>query len=348
MKMTKIKTGAAVFAAGILLLGSTESLAAAQSAVYGFWKSFLPAMLPFFLLAPYLTGPDAQEVFSAVFGRVFPALFRVPGRGAGAVICGWIAGSPAGCAACAAAGEGMHAGEYARMCGLASGLSPAFLITAVGSGYLGDAQAGGMLFASHIGAVLMGGILLRKWEPGDVLPENRGEAARQDIFARAMANMGRVLCWMVVFSVLCALAEQRLGRWMPEWVFAPVCEISGGAAALAEAELSREVKMVLLSLCTGFGGVCVLMQNAQASGLRVRTLLGPKILHGALSAGLTALMLRAGEIPLPEIPGEADVFGAAVYAAVGLAALVATGGWVRRKNRVDGGLLRPYTDTKAQ
>jgi len=121
-----MKTGSAIFVTALLLLCSNESLSAAQQAAYGFWKSFLPAMLPFFLLSPYLTSPDAQAAFSRVFGRALQALLRIPGGGAGALLCALAAGTPAGAAACADAGRDMEADAYARLCCLCSGLSPAF------------------------------------------------------------------------------------------------------------------------------------------------------------------------------------------------------------------------------
>lgn len=346
MKMTKIKTCLAIFAALVLLLCSGESLASAQSAVYGFWKNFLPAMLPFFLLSPYLTGPEAQNLFARLFGKAFGALFGVSGKAAGAVVCGWIAGSPAGCSACARAGGDMEAAEYARMCALASGLSPAFLITAVGSGMLGETDLGLLLYIAHFAALLTGGLLLRKWRPGWERGECAADRKDGDIFAGALLALGRVLCWMTLFSVGSSLLCARLGGLLPAWLIAPVCEISGGAAVLAGAQLPETAKMALLGALSGFGGLCVLMQNAQAGGVPVRVLVLPKILHALLTAGFASALCRA-KLPA-RISLSGDVLGASCVCALALVALTALLCHAGAKNRVDVGLSRAYTDTKAQ
>ena len=109
MKMKKMKTGLALGAALVLLLCSNDSLSAAQQAAYGFWKGFLPSMLPFFLLAPYLTSPDAQAAFSHVAGKKLEKFFRIPAGAAGALLCAFAAGTPAG--AMAAAKVGASGGE---------------------------------------------------------------------------------------------------------------------------------------------------------------------------------------------------------------------------------------------
>lgn len=321
MKMTKMKTGSAIFVTALLLLCSNESLSAAQQAAYGFWKSFLPAMLPFFLLSPYLTSPDAQAAFSRVFGRALQALLRIPGGGAGALLCALAAGTPAGAVACAEAGRDMEADAYARLCCLCSGLSPAFLITAVGSGQMGDAKSGWILYFSHVGALFLTGILLRRAKFGWGRPdEEDGRAGNNGIFANALAAMGKVLCWMTVFAVLSRILANRLDSIVPGWLIAALCEISGGAGQIASAPLPYEARMLLLSGLTGFGGLCVIAQCAGATGAKLKYFVPVKALHGLLSAALTFLFLHAGE--LPELPAPQDVFGIGVIIAVGCTAAV--------------------------
>lgn len=321
MKMKKNKTGLAIFVTALLLLCSDESLSAAQQAAYGFWKSFLPAMLPFFLVSPYLTSPDAQAAFSRAFGRALWGLYRIPGAGAGAFLCALAAGTPAGAAACADAGRDMDADAYARLCCLCSGLSPAFLITAVGSGHMGDARSGWILYFSHVGALLVSGVLLRRTKFGWDRPEKEGgRAAGGDIFANALVSMGKVLCWMTIFAVLSRILTDRLAGFAPGWLIGAICEISGGAGQLASAPLPYEARMLLLSGLTGFGGLCVIAQCAGATGAKLRFFVPVKLLHGLLSAGITFLFLHAGEIP--PLPVPQDVFGVGVVCAVGCTAAV--------------------------
>lgn len=299
-------------------------------------------MLPFFLLSPYLTSPDAQRVFERLCGPVLRVLFRVPGRAAGALLTGLVAGSPAGANACAAAGEGMTPGEYCRACFLCSGLSPAFLVTAVGSGYLGEQKWGFVLLLSHWSALLLGGLLLRGFEP-------HGEAARPavhsgeqaDLFVGALRNLGKVLCWMVVFGIVSALLCRRIGQYVPEWLIAPLCETAGGAQMLCQAPLPERERLVLLSFCTGFGGICVLCQCCSATGQGVGRMLAIKTQHGALSAGTTWLLLRWEAVPVMAI--REDAFGNSALAAMALTLAVAIFCGAGGARRVDGTARGPYT-----
>ncbi len=352
-----MKKSFAFAAAVVLLVCSKESLAAAQRAVLGFWEGFLPAMLPFFLLTPYCTAPDAQRVFERIFGRALQKIFGIPGKFAGAIWTGAIAGTPAGAVACAGTFSGgarelcpeedallhKNSAEYFRACALCSGLSPAFLISSVG-GMLGGAEWGTLLWASNVISVLFVGVLLRRFDPGEGFWPPKGAAGERDIFTNALVNLGKVLCWMVIFAIVGALAAKSLGKFVPEHLLAPILEIAGGARMLAGAPVSMEVKLVGLAFATGFGGLCVLCQCSSATGVPIAWLFPVKIAHGSLSAVCMRFFLRTEAVPAFAIMR--DPLGTGVYAALGLVAFAAFFRSFFRSFFVDGISRSKYTYTK--
>lgn len=342
MKMKKNRFMYAIFVAALLLVFAEDSLRAAQEAVQAFCTGFLPSMLPFFLLGPYLAGKDAQRAFERMFGGVLRRMFRVSGRAAGAIAVGLAAGSPAGAIACAGMRDEMTAGEYGRACVLSCGLSPAFLITTVGGGYMGDPQAGAMLLLCHVLATLLSGLVLRKMDLPDIAPPKRAaEGVDGDIFLQALSNLWRVLCWMTVFSIGLALAGKAAGEKTPLWLATPLCEAAGGMRLLAQAPVGREVKMVLLAFAAGFGGLCVACQCSAATGMKMGVLLPVKALQGALCAAMMALMLRTDFAPA--FAATPDIFGGSVLLGVGLVALVAIFSAAMGKRCVDGSARGLYT-----
>lgn len=309
----------AALAAILLLLGSPLALDAARRAIHAWLESFLPAMLPFLLLTPFLTGPDARAAFDKGLDAPFRALFRVPGRAAGAIVAGFIAGSPAGSIACAAAKEDMTPGEYERCAYMASGLSPAFLLTSVGTGFLKSTKVGWILVFSQYAALLIGGLLLRGVESGKRSVANTPTGAdNRDVILTAFLQCARVCGWMIVFAALSALAAARLRGYIPGWSISAVCEIAGGSAEIASLPLPLEARAVLIAFASGFGGLCVGAQCASVTGVSPLRMLLIKFLHAALSA-----VFCMGALRFPtswEWPSVPDAFALSGFA-VALAAL---------------------------
>jgi hypothetical protein len=149
-----------IFAA-LLILNPTGALDAARQAL-GVWAtSFVPALLPFFAVTPALSSDEAAALYSRLLGRPFGALFGCPGHLAGAALIGLMAGSPAGAIAAGRLRRRATGAQLTRAALLASGVSPGFLISAVGASMLGDANLGAILLRSLLGALGIGGLILR-------------------------------------------------------------------------------------------------------------------------------------------------------------------------------------------
>jgi len=310
--MLRLVAGA-VFAA-LLLTSPADALSAARQAISVWAASFVPALLPFFVVTPALSSDEAARLYARIFSRAFEALFGCPGQLSGAALIGLMAGSPAGSIAAGRLRGGATSAELARGALLASGVSPGFLISAVGVGVLGDAQSGAILFRAQLGALLLGGLLLRRAFSGGApsLPPSPVSAPKGDALTGAAIAMLSVCVHMVVFAVAARLIAQFLpGGWEPGIL--SLMEVSGGCAAVAAAPLSRAARLILLAAACGFGGLAIMTQNLRRlPGVKWQWYLSGKALHGALCAGLcwAQLGLKLPALPLPDVGWEGSAVAA--------------------------------------
>jgi hypothetical protein len=318
-----------VFAA-LLLASPVDALAAARQAISVWAVSFVPALLPFFAVTPALSSDEAAGLYQKIFGRVFQALFGCPGQLSGAALIGLMAGSPAGAIAAERLRGNATSAELARGALLASGVSPGFLISAVGAAMLGDSSLGAILFRAQLGALLLGGLILRRAFTGGApeLPTPRASAPKGDIFLGAATAMISVCAHMVVFAV----GAHVIARLLPDGCEAGVlslAEVSGGCAALAAMPLARALRMLLLAFTCGFGGLAIMVQNlGRLPGVKWHWYLSGKMLHGVLCVGFCWVQLG---IKLPAAAPVPSPWQGPVVAACALVVLTFAGVFFTRR-----------------
>ena len=198
-----LQLAAAVVFVALLMASPSEALAAARQAIAVWAGSFLPALLPFFAVTPALSSDEAARLYAKLFGRAFECLFGCPGQLSGAAMIGLMAGSPAGAIAAGRLRGHATGAELTRGALLASGVSPGFMISAVGAAMLGDARLGAILLRAQLGALVIGGLLLRRAFSGGrtLAPPDVGEAKKGDALMGAALSMLSVCAHMVVFAV---------------------------------------------------------------------------------------------------------------------------------------------------
>ena len=298
-----------------LLLGSpVDALSAARQAISVWAVSFVPSLLPFFVVTPALSSDEAARLYTKIFGRAFQVLFGCPGQLSGAALIGLMAGSPAGSIAAGRLRGSATSAELTRGALLASGVSPGFLISAVGAAMLGDASLGAILFRSQLGALLFSGLILRRaFSSGvPVLPGAPVSAPKGDALTGAAVAMLSVCAHMVVFAVAAHLIANFLpGGWEPGVL--SLMEVTGGCAALAAAPLSRALRLVMIAGACGFGGLAIMAQNLRRlPGVKWSWYLSGKLLHGALCAGIcwAQLGMKLPALTLPDIGWEGSIVAA--------------------------------------
>lgn len=285
---------AALFITLICLFPGAAAQSAAQSlAVWA--TAVVPTLLPFLIAVPALTCPEVCALFARVSGGFLRAL-RLPAACPGAVLIGLMSGSPAGAAALAASirSETDPAGSYLRAAVLASGASPAFLLSSVASAMLDTPSAGWLLLRSQIFSALAAVLLLRSFGRDRTGAAPFRPSREHGAVLSAALTLLTIGGYMVLFSVLARLLSLLTGPTFETPLLA-VMELAGGCRALSSLSLPLDVRLPLISAASCFGGASVCAQCLsflRPAGVKPTEYVAAKLLHSALAAAFTFLQLR--------------------------------------------------------
>lgn len=277
----------------LLMLCRPEAAAnGAREALCQWYYVAAPSLFPFMALTPLMTCPEANRLYNAALGGVMRGLFGLPGSAAAPVVVGMIAGSPAGCAAAhaVAVGEGYTRGQLERVAFACCGLSPAFFISAVGAGMLGDAAPGYMLLRSQIAAQLLMLALTRLYCRDDAPIE----AADAGSAGNPVFSIINVAGYMALFSAVSAALGLPAIRML--------LDITAGSQLLCASNLNITLKLCALSALAGYGGLCVCAQNIgilRSCGMGAVKFVISRCLAGLLAAGMTAAQLHMNWKAIP-------------------------------------------------
>jgi len=244
----------------VLLMKWPETAArAVRAAMQQWYHSVLPALFPFMILMPMITGAEAACIYEKMLGQVMNRVFALPGCAAPAIVTAMIAGSPAGAIASARIAEqaGMSSGQLLRLAGCVCGMSPAFLVSGIGAGILGDVNAGVMLLKTQMLSQIIMLIATRRYSGGERIQPN---GCTDGASGNAVGAVLSVAGYMAFFNVIAEMISRVSGGGV--WNYS-ICllEVTAGAGYLAGKEISRSIKMIILAGMCGFGGVSICAQN---------------------------------------------------------------------------------------
>lgn len=319
--------------AGWLLLAWPEAAAAGVSRGLSLCSSvIIPSLFPFLVLSGFLVKSGLSASLGRRLERPARALFGLPGCCAPVILIGFIGGYPAGAVA---AGELLDSGLVTRaqarrlLCFCVNG-GPAFVISAVGAGMLGSAAYGALLYAAHIAASVLLGLLLRRGETPPAAPPHGGSktgTARPSpasAFVESVGSACRSLLLMCGFILLFSSALSLLDAsgaaaafqsllmriagvfgsadpWRPliAAVLPGLLEVSCGSVEAAGAGTAAPL---LLGMILGWGGLSVHCQIAAAlrgKRLITRRFFAVRALHALLGGIFSLALFRWFPLPVP-------------------------------------------------
>lgn len=288
--MGKLFVGAALM---LLMLCRPEAAAnGAREGLRQWYYVVAPSLYPFMALMPLMTCPEANDLYDRMLGKVMRRAFGLPGSAASPMIVGMIAGSPAGCVAArsVARAQGYTRGQLERVAFACCGLSPAFFISAIGAGMLGDVAAGHVLLRSQMIAQLVLLALTRPFCRDDsfiVVPDT-------DAAVNPVLSILNVAGYMALFGAIAGALD------MP-WTQLAL-DITAGSRYICGMSINFSWKLPALSMLAGYGGLCICAQNIgvlRGCGISPARFVLVRCVAGLLAAGLTALQMR---IDWAEIP----------------------------------------------
>ncbi len=303
----------------------------------------IPALFPFFVLSSMAVSLGAAALLGRLLQNLVGPLLRLGSGGCSALALGLLGGYPAGAQTVRELWERGQCSrsEAERALAFCNNCGPAFLLGAAGAGVFRSAAVGGVLLAGHWLGALFVGVLFRfygkkpeKSEYSTAIGAVSLSAALTRSVQRALMATGNVCAYTVFFRVVVRLLEEtgaeRIFDALPNGaaLFMGLLDLTGGVSGIDPGE---PYAVELAALLMGWGGASVLCQTMavlEDSGLRLRTALAGKLLHGPLAALWTHLLLRL--IPAASVsvmaagPGRGS---AAAFPAVGALWVLLWIGW---------------------
>ena len=306
-----------------LIIFPREVLNAAREGLLLWFNNVLPALLPFIVAVNLLTAMGFVRLIGSLTQPFMAAVFKLPGAGGFAFITGIISGYPIGAKTVAdlwRAGE-VTTKEAQRLLAFCNNAGPLFIVGVVGAGLLANSTAGYVLWAGHVAAAVIVGILTRgqgnerfrqrkKWHPEKLgaAGETINMKERPDMGARSETpNLGKALGdavknamealllvggLIIYFSVVVRVMTVIAGDLPFVGVLAGIIEVTGGVKILADAApgVITPGQLAAIGGIIAFGGFSVHAQAlhfTSGTGVRAGEYLFYKAVNGVVAAGVT-------------------------------------------------------------
>jgi len=287
-----------------LLKFPQEVLFAARDGLLLWFNNVLPALLPFIVIINMLSMMGAVKKVSNLAGPLMKAVFRLPGAGGFALITGLLSGYPIGAKTIGDLHKTREIStkEAQRLLAFCNNAGPLFIIGVVGVGILGDKTAGYVLWAGHVAAALIIGLLTR-YQGKDIRINTTQRVKRKpdipkigkafgDSIKNAMEALVLVGGMIIFFSVVIRAITITVGNLPYIGVIAGILEVTSGAKALGD-EVIGVISASRLGAIGGiiaFGGFSVHAQSlhfTSETGIKAITYILYKGLNGILAAIIT-------------------------------------------------------------
>ena len=323
-----------------LVFYSEDALEAARGGVTVCLEVIVPSLFPYFVLGQLVVGLGLGEKLGNLLTPVMRPLFGVSGNCAAALALGFLGGYPVGAKTLAELYDAGHCSkeEAEQALCFCNNSGPAFIIGMAGVGVFHSAKLGFALYAIHILAAVLVGILLRPKR--ESLGSGRAcapAALRRQPFSRVFAGAvknalaavlnicGFVLLFTVILRLLtcirffalvtAAFSGLGLEAGILSCLFSGFMELSTGILSLAEYTDSFVPSFVSAAFILGWAGISVQFQTVSVTAerqLSCRKGVWGKLIHGCLSALLAlpaakwlgpTYLSAAGSFPAGPIPG---------------------------------------------
>lgn len=312
----RIAVFASLCALFCLIFASAQVIDSARCALRLCAELILPSLFPFFVLSLLLSKLGLPAMLGRLLSPAAARLFGVSGTGASALFIGLCGGYPMGAAYIVEMyGNGSIGREEAeRLLGFCNNSGPAFIVGAVGAGVFGSASAGLLLYAVHITAAVLAGLLLRKKSfspspppPVKPLPFSAAlpQAVRQAV-SSVLAVCGFVVCFTILaglmdacgyFSLLSGLLSQLLGTELhfSRALLTGILELGSGVGAMRGLSASP-ASLALAAGMLGWGGISVQFQTMALlcdTDIKSALHIAGRLLSAVISALLTYFLSAA-------------------------------------------------------
>ena len=276
-----------------LILDGKTAVSSMQDGIKICLQTVVPALFPFFLLSPILTG-TLWGTNSKLFKRI-GKLCKLSAGSESLLLIGFLSGYPVGAQLVTQAYQDrkLSAHSARRMLGFCSNAGPAFIFGMLSS-LFSRAIIPWVLWLVQMASSISVGILLPdhgKENEGMIKPN--GFVAFSEILKNAIKTMATVCGWVLIFRVIIGFCERWFLWILPleiRVLFSGIMELANGCVALTL--LSNEyLRFIFSSVFLSFGGMCVAMQTASVTkGLGFGMYFPGKLLQAMFSFMISCLL----------------------------------------------------------
>lgn len=282
----------------MLILDSKTAISGAADGVELCLRTVIPALFPFFVVSSVLlqcenTSPTLHKLSLRVAG--------LPNGADSLLLPCFLGGYPVG----AQSVYQMYANgripkqEAERLLAFCNNAGPAFLFGMAGQVFQAKSTPW-ILWAIHI----IGALTAARCVPATISCTDCGDRLpirRENLMRKAIATMGTVCGWIVLFRVLIAFLDRWFFWLLPQGVriaFVGLLELSNGCCEL-EKIADPSARFILCSVMLAAGGICVTAQtNSVTPGLSLRCYGLGKMIQIAVSLMLSFCVTHKTVLPL--------------------------------------------------
>ena len=304
-------------------------LAAAREGLVLWLNNVLPALLPFMIITNMLVVLGFAESIGKILAPVMKKVFGLPGAGGFALIVGLTSGYPIGAKAVAdlRKSNNLSLQEAQHLLAFSNNAGPLFVLGVVGIGFFNSATVGYILWAGHIIAAIILGILLKffygsdsssnlnsqtnktkskrllsvtVWISSRLNPANlsaiKPGKALSDSVKNAMESILVIGGIIIFFSAIMAVLEE-IGfpdTGLLAGLLAGVVEITSGVRDISNVGITA-TSLGVAAFVIGFSGLSIHMQTlhfTDGTGIKAIPYIFSKFVHGVIAAAITVIIWR--------------------------------------------------------
>jgi len=263
-----------------------------QNAIYGGMEALktcanviIPSLFPFFICTRVIIKTPISDKTAKLLSPIMGPLFNLNGYSSIAFFSGILSGYPQGAKAVVTLYEEGKCTktECERMLAFCNNSGPLFIIGAVGAGILKSPALGHVLYIAHLLAAVTCGIIFRFYKRRDknifgkmdIFPKNK-KTNFGIIFSESVSDSVitiLIVCGYIVFMSVFLTLLEKIGAFfiLEKYIFqsSPFSkgiirgffEVSLGVKTLGSVGKLSLLKLFLIGLCIGWGGLSVHFQS---------------------------------------------------------------------------------------
>ncbi len=308
---------------GLLLLFLVSMLVFSETAIHGaseglllWFHHVLPTLLPFIIVSNLIIRLNLSKQISSLFHPVLGRLLRLSKEGCYPIVIGFLSGIPMGSKTSAdlVVEQRISKSEGQFLLTLCNNASPMFIIGYISVTQLKLPHIKYALFVIIYGSAILGAILCRKFffrqgseEKNSFKPERMQLKAtdHNQRFSFQMVDnsimngfeiITRIGGYIILFSILAYMIKEI--NIIPDILKAclmGVFEITTGISNISISNMSNELKIVLITVITTFGGFSGIAQTKsvlQESGLSIHAYFIVKLISSIIAFLMATVYVR--------------------------------------------------------